>query len=1268
MNCDHEFSSRWWFSLVPLFLFTILCLLVLFNQPSAAQVPKTYSLTDIRATLDLQVNYAQDWVGGVTDPAETVSISVEDNLGILKDDAVVSADGGTGDFFVACEDWSAGWCPDIVPGDKVFVSTASISGEINPIGAILIDSLIASINTVSGTLEVDAFPSTQLDVTCEIWEEFGPMLATKAQADGGEFTCDFTGIWDIQPDDMVAVRYYEPDGDQVITIAEWPWMRINLNTNQVGGNYHAGQDLTITVTDSVDTVKAAATLTSDWSLGWGGGEGFETQPWNWWPLMPEIIPGNRVQIAADNSYTHTLEAGIIEATVDASMDMVTGTIIVPPSFTEPLKVECHPWGAWESGIGDAPIKQSEAEPDGSSYFSCDWGGAGEWDILPGQEIAVMYIEPDGDRVIDVFEEPAPYLRVEKQGFDELTQDGNARYRIKVWNDGSAPAENVILTDAMDGLEYLEDTSGLPHTGTGSGPITWDLGTLEAGYTIQFDYFAQVTDSEIVTNTISVTTTTAGDQGEPWEKTATWVSSVIENDTYLHVNKYALTNNPTPDQNVTFVLEVCNNGETASSTVVLSDEMDPDLTFLNWWSEDAGWTESSSDSSHLVVTRPTIDSGTCSTIHLKAHISPDAVFGDLLANTAQIVASNDLSSGDNQAVWEGEVDQPQANIRIDKRWSSGQLVPGGEIHYNIQIENTGNIQADSLVLTDIFPINTTFVNAWVQDPWGWTPYIPHSLNETSAEWQIPLLENGTSIDIEVALAIDPDAEPGSLVVNTATIDPLPEEANQTDNASQWTEVLYPAMPNLRIHKWHEWLNDGQILYRIQFENIGIVPVEDVQVTDYLPVDTEWNGWQTIEFDLERLVSWDYLDGTFDWRFSKILPGESGWISFTVNLTEPGALLHEYTNTVEITLPVDDPSPADNSFATVAVSKGEVRSVAFWLNPNGSSSMWGDAVPGGMVTIITPYDTYEVYADPDCGGCWQIEDVGVLTPGDMVTISADPGDLPVEVNIPDPFTADINCSTDEVSGQVGGWYEQPVKVHGDWPYGFQEILSDPASNYSATFHDIPCNGSGYVRVVDMINYAEVNYHLPFEIPDLFLEVNYGHDGIESGYEPGHTVLLTVTDHLDTVKATAQLETQVIPWWEPGKTGFSTHLGSPWEPAAPDIVPGDWVYAQLDNGQTAVVQVGEIDGTLDINNDTVEGYVNLNWLTENLHARCSVLEDGGPTIDFMVHSNHGLYSCDLAGSGWDLRRGHHVAVQYQDPQGHWVINVFHEEWQIYLPLLLR
>jgi hypothetical protein len=207
---------------------------------------------------------------------------------------------------------------------------------------------------------------------------------------------------------------------------------------------------------------------------------------------------------------------------------------------------------------------------------------------------------------------------------------------------------------------------------------------------------------------------------------------------------------------------------------------------------------------------------------------------------------------------------------------------------------------------------------------------------------------------------------------------------------------------------------------------------------------------------------------------------------------------------------------------------------------------------------------------------------------------------------------------------------------------------------------------------------NQHSAAQVPEtknladiraiLILQVNYAHDGVEGIYETGHTVLLTVTDQLKNIKATAQLETQAIPWWEPGETGFSTYLGSPWEPAVPNIVPGDWVYAEIDDEQTAEVQVGEIDGTLDISNDTVEGDVYLYWLSDTLQGRCSVLEEGGPTIEFEVESDHGEYSCDLAAQGWDLQRGHHVAVQYQDPNGHWVINVIGKEWQIYLPLVLH
>ncbi|RPJ22526.1 MAG: hypothetical protein EHM35_18150, partial [Planctomycetaceae bacterium] len=60
-----------------------------------------------------------------------------------------------------------------------------------------------------------------------------------------------------------------------------------------------------------------------------------------------------------------------------------------------------------------------------------------------------------------------------------------------------------------------------------------------------------------------------------------------------------------------------------------------------------------------------------------------------------------------------------------------------------------------------------------------------------------------------------------------------------------------------------------------------------------------------------------------------------------------------------------------------------------------------------------------------------------------------------------------------------------------------------------------------------------------PYLVLQVNYGHDWVEGNYEAAHTLWLTVTDAAGTVKATAELQTQQIPWWSPGQTGFSTNL---------------------------------------------------------------------------------------------------------------------------------
>jgi hypothetical protein len=178
-----------------------------------------------------------------------------------------------------------------------------------------------------------------------------------------------------------------------------------------------------------------------------------------------------------------------------------------------------------------------------------------------------------------------------------------------------------------------------------------------------------------------------------------------------------------------------------------------------------------------------------------------------------------------------------------------------------------------------------------------------------------------------------------------------------------------------------------------------------------------------------------------------------------------------------------------------------------------------------------------------------------------------------------------------------------------------------------------------------------------PYLILSVNYGHDWIEGNYEIGHTLWLTVTDELGAVKATAELQTQQIPWWSPGQTGFSTNLGSPWSPVRPDILAGDWVYGHVDNGRTAEVQLGEITGTLDIGNDTIAGNLYADWLSPPVRLWCSVWEENGPGQELWVDPDGGTYHCDFGAMGWDLLPGHDVGVGYYEPDGDQVMDVFKE-----------
>jgi len=129
-----------------------------------------------------------------------------------------------------------------------------------------------------------------------------------------------------------------------------------------------------------------------------------------------------------------------------------------------------------------------------------------------------------------------------------------------------------------------------------------------------------------------------------------------------------------------------------------------------------------------------------------------------------------------------------------------------------------------------------------------------------------------------------------------------------------------------------------------------------------------------------------------------------------------------------------------------------------------------------------------------------------------------------------------------------------------------------------------------------------------PTMGLRVNYGHDWVESFYEAGHEVVVTVTESDGvTVKATATVFTEPKDFW-----GWETRLQTApddWDSEPPDLQANDWVYAQVDNGVIAHVQLGNIVGEVDSTTDSITGAIEASWLADRfrLSAWIGVPEEG-------------------------------------------------------------
>jgi hypothetical protein len=306
----------------------------------------------------------------------------------------------------------------------------------------------------------------------------------------------------------------------------------------------------------------------------------------------------------------------------------------------------------------------------------------------------------------------------------------------------------------------------------------------------------------------------------------------------------------------------------------------------------------------------------------------------------------------------------------------------------------------------------------------------------------------------------------------------------------------------------------------------------------------------------------------------------------------------------------------------------------------------------------WDPWNTFFSVDLPGDCTLED------GDQVTLSTDGLRRTHEVQM--LAVTQVNMEADTVSG-IAEFDPEQYTLH-TWIHevddSYMELTLEDGTweaDFSRVGLTLEFGMGGRVEVVDEgSNATAVDWNTP---PAMGLRVNYGHDWVESFYEGDHEVSLKVTEaDRETVKATATAYTEPKEYWG-YESGFTT-WETGWDGEAPDLQPGDWVFAVVDNGVTAEVQLGEIRGEVLIFEDRISGRIYAPWIDDPVDVECL---DWGSGLEEPINKDAGSvmpngsdeYGCSWdPETEWDIDAWQDIGVGYSTPDGHWVANAFHAE----------
>lgn len=449
---------------------------------------------------------------------------------------------------------------------------------------------------------------------------------------------------------------------------------------------------------------------------------------------------------------------------------------------------------------------------------------------------------------------------------------NIIYTINVINNGPSDALAVVVNDALPA-----ETTFVSATNSGvfaNGNVSWLIGTIKSGEQVSLQVTvtssAALVDGNVITNV--ATAVSPSDPASP--KTSPPSLVTIDNSSpILEINKTPNATAVNAGEEIVYTINVSNTGNAPATNVTVTDQLPAGTTFV---ATGNGGTHAAGTVTWLLGT---IAPGDSITLVLAVKVGEDVLAGTKIKNIAIADSPDDFndpveSSPDPSL----EVNiTTLANLTITKLSSAPEVLAGGEIVYTISVTNNGPSTARNVAVTDVLPVETTFVSA---DNGG-----THAAGTVS--WTIPTINSGQKTDLTLTVKALESLLDGQVISNVATATSPTDSTGPKvsapslvtiNNSLEDTEVAVTKEASVAS------ASPGEIIeYSIVITNNGEFDAKNIVVTDTLP-----EGLIPMEASNLGVI----VDNIVIWNIPIVAPDQSLTLTISVMVTlEEGSVVNE-----------------------------------------------------------------------------------------------------------------------------------------------------------------------------------------------------------------------------------------------------------------------------------------------------------------------------------------------------------------------------------------